>query len=93
MLPKLDAKFFGTIFKAKDNTQLADDEWVVFLAKDDVFWVMVQEYPDRCADAGCDAEQIQMAREMVERIARWRGANADKCHPPHAHGEETLNDT
>jgi hypothetical protein len=36
-MTKLDAKFYGNIFKAKDNSQVPDDEYVVFLAKDNAF--------------------------------------------------------
>jgi len=34
---KLDAKFFGEIFKAKDHSRVPDDEYAVFLAKDNAF--------------------------------------------------------
>ena len=93
MLPKLDAKFYGDIFKAKDGSLVPDDAYVVFLAQDDAFAAILPLYHEQCSQMGCDAEQLGMVKEMIDRVQRWRGANADKCHPPGAHGEETLNDT
>lgn len=93
MLPKLDAKFYGEIRKAKDDSAVPEDAYVVFLAQDDAFAAMLPKYHDECSRLGCDSEQLLMVKEMIERVQRWRGANADKCHPPGAHGEETLNDT
>jgi hypothetical protein len=34
---KLDAKFYGDLRKVKDGSAVPDDEWAVFLAKDNAF--------------------------------------------------------
>lgn len=56
---KLDPKFAGVIFKVKDGTIVPDDEYVVFLAKDNAFAAILPLYRDKCAELGCDGEQFQ----------------------------------
>jgi hypothetical protein len=55
---KLDAKFYGEIRKVKDDSIVPDDEYVVFLAKDNAFAEILPIYRDRCITMGCDDEQI-----------------------------------
>lgn len=55
-MPKLDAKFYGEIRKVKDDSVVPDDQYMVFLAKDNAFADTVVYYRDRCVALGCDQE-------------------------------------
>lgn len=90
MSKKLDAKFYGAICKVKDDSPVGDDEWVVFLAKDNAFHRVLPWYRDICVDLRCDQEQIDSLDRMIERVERWRKANPDKCKDPDAKGERLL---
>lgn len=52
MLEKLDAKFYGSIFKAKNGDIVPEDEYMVFLAKDNAFPATLLFYRDECVKAG-----------------------------------------
>ena len=45
---KLDAKFYGEIRKVKDDSIVPDDEYVVFLAKDNAFAEVTHHYAETC---------------------------------------------
>ena len=79
---KLDAKFYGTILKAKNDQRVTDDEYVVFLAKDNAFAAMLPIYRAKCVELGCDAEQIAAVDAMIDRLATWRAANPHKLKNP-----------
>lgn len=85
---KLDAKFYGEIRKVKDDSIVPDDEYVVFLAKDNAFADMIYYYRDRCMAIGADAEQISAVNRMIERIEAWRAANPHRLKVPDAAGEK-----
>lgn len=87
---KLDAKFSGVIFKTKDGTIVPDDEYVVFLAKDNAFWLALQEYQIFCANLGCDQEQIDAVNRMIARVKKWRDNNLHRLKRPDAKGEKLL---
>lgn len=85
---KLDAKFYGQIRKVKDDSRVPDDEYVVFLAKDNAFNNILPQYRDECVALGCDSEQIAAVDRMIERLRAWREANRERCKDPDAHGEK-----
>lgn len=87
---KLDKKFTGGIKKVKDGTMVPGDEWLVFLAKDTAFALTLPTYLDNCIKLGCDDKQIQMVRNMIENVAKWRLDNPNRCKIPDAIGEKTL---
>lgn len=89
-MTKLDGKFYGHILKAKDGSVVPDDEYVVFLAKDNAFAEILPEYLAKCIELGCDAEQAQAVTRMIERLHAWRKANSDRCKVPDAAGERML---
>lgn len=90
VLPKLDAKFEGYIRKVKDGTIVPDDEYVVFLAKDDAFFDVLPQYLVRCMERGCDREQIDAVYRMYWRVREWREANPLRTKNPDARGEKLL---
>lgn len=87
---KLDAKFYGIIRKAKDDTIVPDDEYVVFLIQDTAFYLALPAYRVMCVSLGCDAEQIASLDRMIARIEAWRTANPNRCKRPDAKGEKLL---
>jgi hypothetical protein len=87
---KLDAKFYGEIRKVKDDSLVPDDEWCVFLAKDDAFAYILPEYRNRCVALSADAEQIAAVERMIERMYRWREKNRNRLKVPDAAGEKLL---
>ena len=87
---KLDAKFYGTIKKAKDDSVVPDDEYAVFLAKDNAFAAVLPVYRAVCVSLGADSEQIAAIDRMIGRLASWRLANADRLKVPDAKGEKML---
>jgi hypothetical protein len=89
-MKKLDAKFYGEVRKAKDNSRVPDDEYVVFLAKDNAFCAILPAYLEECIRLGADQEQIDAVLQMMERLREWRANNPDRCKTPDARGERLL---
>lgn len=87
---KLDAKFYGDVRKVKDDSRVPDDEYVVFLAKDNAFAAVLPDYRRKCVELGCDAEQIAAVDRMIGRLEAWREANQHRLKNPDAHGEKLL---
>lgn len=88
---KLDAKFYGNIYKAKDDSRVGDDEYVIFLAKDNAFAAVLPQYREKCVEMGADAEQIAAVDAMLERLHAWREAHPERLKVPDAAGEKLLN--
>jgi hypothetical protein len=87
---KLDAKFYGAIYKAKDGSSVPDDQYVVFLAKDNAFPATLAFYLEECVRQGADVEHIESVMRMQRRVTEWREANADLCKAPDARGDKLL---
>jgi hypothetical protein len=87
---KLDAKFTGIITKVKDGSDVPDDEWMVFLAKDNAFPAALAYYRARCVGLGCDTEQIEAIDRAIDRVNVWRASNPGRCKTPDAKGEKLL---
>jgi hypothetical protein len=89
-MQKLDAKFSGVIFKIKDGTIVPDDEYVVFLAKDEAFYNTVRFYRDECIRLRADSDQIDAVNRMIDRLEDWRIANPHRLKTPDAKGERLV---
>lgn len=89
-MQKLDGKFYGQIHKAKDDTVVNDDEWVLFLAKDNAFAAVLPLYLEECIKQGADDRQIEGVKELIERVNIWRRAHPDKCHVPDIAASDKL---
>lgn len=87
---KLDAKFYGTISKAKDSSLVHEDEWMLFLAKDNAFNEILPLYRDKCIELGCDQEQIEAVNRAISRVKEWRSNNKDRIKNPDAKDEKLL---
>ena len=87
---KLDAKFYGTIRKVKNDEVVPDDEYMVFLAKDNAFPDTLRFYRDKCIELGCDAEHVQSVNRTLDRLEVWRKDNPSRLKDPDAKGEKLL---
>lgn len=87
---KLDAKFSGVIFKIKDGSIVTDDEYVVFLAKDDAFAETIRFYREACYRLGSDQAQLDAVDRMIGRLDDWRAANPHRLKVPDAKGEKLV---
>ncbi len=87
---KLDAKFYGVIVKAKDNTIVPDDEYMVFLAKDTAFFNILPEYRAECIKLGADEDQIDAINRGIDRATQWRKDNPSRLKVPDAKDEKLL---
>ena len=87
MTIKMDAKFYGTIVKVKDDTVVPNDEYVVFLVKDNAFYETLPTYRRKCIELGADEEQIEAVDALIARVTDWRQDNPDRCKVPDAKGE------
>ena len=85
---KLDAKFYGTIRKVKDDSVVPEDQYVVFLAKDNAFAAILPLYHEKCVELGCDQEHIDSVKRMLGRMDAWRKANPQLLKNPDARGEK-----
>lgn len=86
--PKLDAKVYGEIRKVKDDSVIPPSEYVVFLAKDNVFAEVLPIYRDLCVARGCDDEQVAAVDRLIDRVMQWREHNQDRLKIPDAKGEK-----
>lgn len=90
-MAKLDLKFYGELFKAKNDQPVPEDQYVVFLAKDSIFANEVLPfYLKECIRRGCDIEQVAAVRALIERVYIWRDTHPEECHDPDAKGDKLL---
>ncbi len=80
----LDGKFRGTIYRDTDGKVVGDDEWVVFLAKDNAFLPTLHFYWRECQRIGADKEQIAAVARLIERVEKWREENPGLLKVPDA---------
>ena len=73
---KLDAKFYGELRKVKNDEIVPDDEFMVFLAKDNAFPATLAFYRTKCVELGCDAEHIGAVDRTINRLTVWRERHA-----------------
>jgi len=87
---KLDAKFYGEIRKVKDDSIVLDDEYVVFLAKDNAFAAILPDYRRLCEALHCDDEQLAAVDRLIQRVETWRASHFERLKRPDAKGEKLL---
>ncbi len=85
---KLDGKFHGIVVKNKDQSIVPQDQWMVFLAKDNAVPTTLQFYYDECIRLGAAKDQLDAISEMIDRVSAWRRANPEKCKVPDVHPGE-----
>ncbi len=82
MPQKMDGKFHGVIVKNKNQSIVPQDQWMVFLAKDNAVPVMLNAYYMECEKLGASMEQLEAIADLIIRVREWRKANPDKCKVP-----------
>lgn len=87
---KLDLKFYGVIVKAKDNSIVPEDEYMVFLVKDNAFLPTLKFYRQECDRLGADPEHLAAVDLTIERATIWRDNNRHRLKVPDAKGEKLL---
>lgn len=87
---KLDSKFYGDIRKVKDDSLVPEDQYIVFLTKDNAFAFVLPIYLQTCILMGCDQEHIDSVTRMIVRVKNWRSANSEMLKIPDAKGEKLL---
>ena len=81
---KLDGKFGGEVHRIRDGEKIPEDQYVVFLAKDNAFPATLQFYRAECERVGAGAEQLAAVDRLYERVVQWRAQNFDKLKVPDA---------
>jgi hypothetical protein len=79
---KLDGKFHGVVVKNKDGSVVPQDQWIVFLAKDNAFPATLEFYLEECKRQGAGTDQILAVAAMIDRVTAWRAAHPELCKTP-----------
>lgn len=79
---KLDGKFHGVIVKNKDQSIVPQDQWMVFLAKDNAFPATLAFYREECLRQGASREQVRAVEDLCERVGQWRREHPELCKTP-----------
>ena len=74
--------------KSKNSHIVGDDEFVVFLAKDNAFPATLRFYRDECVRQGADRTQVESVDALIDRLDAWRDLHPNLCHAPDATREE-----
>lgn len=90
MSRKLDGKFHGVIVKNKDGSIVPQDQWIVFLAKDNAVPKMLAAYYTECQKQGASIEQLDAVAGLITRVDQWRRQNFDKCKVPDVQPGEII---
>jgi predicted ATP-grasp superfamily ATP-dependent carboligase len=87
---KLDGKFHGIVVKNKDQSVVPQDQWIVFLAKDDAVPAMLRAYEQACKNVGAGSEQMKAVQDLRERVKAWRYAHPELCKVPDTEPGEII---
>ena len=89
-MTKLDGKFHGVVVKNKDQSVVPQDQWMVFLAKDNAVPATLRFYYEECARLGAAPAQLQAVEEMIQRVDRWRAENKHLWKVPDVQAKEII---
>lgn len=89
-MQKMDLKFSGIITKNKDNTVVPQDQWIVFLAKDDAFPETLKFYYYECKRLGADERQLEAIGDLISRVETWRYNHRELCKVPDVDDGELI---
>jgi hypothetical protein len=81
-MKKLDGKFSGVIIKSSDGSIVPEDQYMVFLAKDNALPATLEFYEEECERIGAQPEQIEAVRKLRARLQVWRQLNPELCKVP-----------
>lgn len=89
-MAKLDGKFHGIIAKNKDGSIVPQDQWMVFLAKDNAVPATLRFYFGECQRQGASRDQLAAVADMIDRVDAWREANPNLCKTPDVQPGEII---
>lgn len=89
-MQKMDLKFSGIITKNKDNTVVPQDQWLVFLIKDDAVPNMLEAYLQACVRLGAGRYQLEAIEDLQTRVSIWRGNHPELCKVPDVDDGELI---
>lgn len=87
---KLDGKFHGVIVRNKDASVVPQDQWIVFLAKDNAFPATLAFYRDECERLGARGDQLKAVDDLLDRVKKWRRDNPQECKVPDVEPDELI---
>lgn len=87
---KMDGNFEGTIRKAKNGNIVPEDEWIVFLAKDNAVPSMLEHYLQTCVRLGANQRQVQAVNRLLARVNDWRDAHPERLKTPDIDQDERI---
>jgi hypothetical protein len=90
MRSKLDGKFHGIIAKNKDGSIVPQDEWIVFLAKDNALLPTLDFYYEKCEALGASPDQLAAIARLIDGVRRWREAHQPACKIPDVEPDEIV---
>lgn len=70
-----DGKFYGKLYKLKDNTPVSMEEVVVFAMWDKNIIPTLQKYYQFCKASGCAKEQLLGVENLIYRANQWQQKN------------------
>lgn len=89
-MDKLDGKFYGEIYKNKNGARVPDDQWIVFLAKDNAVPTMLNFYLKACIEIGADLSHLMAVKDLMSRVSKWRTLNLGLCRTPDTEEDELF---
>lgn len=89
-MQKMDLKFSGIITKNKDNTVVPQDQWIVFLVKDDAFPQTLRFYLRECERFGAGRKQLAAIIDLIDKVDTWRKNHPELCKVPDVEDGELI---
>lgn len=89
-MQKMDLKFSGIITKNKDNSIVPQDQWIVFLVKDNAFLNTLEFYRSECQRLGADRYQLEAVDDLILRVRTWRNNHRELCKVPDTQDGELI---
>ncbi len=78
----LDGKFYGTIFRHRDNQIEPPDGWIAFVARDDALPATLRFYKEECNRLGAGMRQLSAVQKLIEKVDIWREDHPNQTKTP-----------
>jgi hypothetical protein len=76
----IDKKFrFLAVNPCKVNVIYTEEDGIILLAKDNACLPTLKFYLDECERLGADDMQLEGIRQLIGRVAAWRGKYPGRC--------------
>lgn len=82
-MPKpLDGKFYGLLYRQRDNQLEPPDGWMVFVARDNALPATLDFYRAECKRLGADVLQLAAIDNLRDAVMSWRERHPTLCKVP-----------